>query len=117
MVAPRWCGRDDHSGRQRFRTEERAEGEPDVARERGRSVVPAAVPHAPHLVAHGWHVTELDQRRAPRDFRILAAFNPLRDADRDVPADLILDLAFIRSHVGSFEPVAHPPRSLVRERP
>jgi hypothetical protein len=61
-------------------------------------VVPAAVPDAAHLVANAWDVAEFHQRRAPRSHRILAAFDSLFDVHRQMAANLVVEVAFVRSH-------------------
>ena len=100
--------RHHHGARQAFGTGEGAQGEPDIPCERFSGIVPTAVPDAPHLVAHGGHVPELRQRRAPRLHRIVAAVDALLDVDGQVAADLLVEVALVGSFVGFFISL-HPP--------
>ena len=90
--------RDHDGGGQALGALQRAAGDPDVLCEVARGVEPAAVPDPAHRLANRRDVAELAQCGQPRGFRILAALDPLLDAQRQVPADLVVELAQIGAH-------------------
>ena len=61
-------------------------------------VEPAAVPDAPHRVADGRDVAEFPQRRQASGFRILATLDPFLDADGQVAANLVVEVALVGPH-------------------
>ena len=90
--------RDHDRGGQPLGAHQRADADADVLDERRRHVVPAAVPDAPHLVAHGRDVAEIVERRPARRRRILAALDAFADVDLEIGANLLVELAFIGPH-------------------
>jgi hypothetical protein len=90
--------RDDDGEGQPLGARQRAQAHPHVEEQRRQPVEPAAVPHPPHRVANRRHVAELAQRGQPGRLRILAAFDPLLDAERQMAADLVVELVLIGSH-------------------
>ena len=79
------------------RSSERKPTRMSCAERLGR-VEPAAVPDAAHRIAHGGDVAELAQRREARRLRILAALDPLLDAEREVAADFVVEFAIVGTH-------------------
>ena len=90
--------RDHDGGGQPLRAQQRAQADAHVLAERRGRVEPAAVPDAPHRFADGRDVAEFAQRSQARGFRILAALDSLLDAERQVAADLFVELVIVGSH-------------------
>ena len=88
--------RDHDRGGQSLRAHQRAQADAHVLHERLRHVVPAAVPHAAHLVAHLRHVAELLQRVGARLLRRFTAIDPLLDLEREMAADFVIEFGHRR---------------------
>ena len=77
---------------------ERAQADTHVLQQGEGGVEPAAVPDAVHRVADGGDVAELAQRRQAGGLRVRAAVNMLFRAERQMTADLLVELALVRAH-------------------
>jgi hypothetical protein len=89
---------DDDGGGQPLRAQQRSEADAHVLSEPDTRIEPAAVPDAPHRVADGGHVAKFAQRRQTRGLGMLAALDALLDAERQVAANLVVQLVVVRSH-------------------
>ena len=90
--------RDDDGRRESPRAHERAQADPHLPQQRLGGIEPAAVPHSPHGVARVRDVAELAQRRQPRGLGIFAAIDAFLDADRQMAANLLVEVAIVRAH-------------------
>src|SRR5262249_9882804 len=90
-------GDDDGDGEPLGATEG-ADAEADLLPEGDGGVEPAGVPDAMHGVADFADVAEFLQRGAASGGGILAALDPVLDADREMAADLVVEVAIVRSH-------------------
>src|SRR5262249_36246470 len=90
--------RDDDSGRQSLGAHEGPEGKADVTAERFDLVDPPRSPHAAHRVACEDEVAEFFQRGQARGRRVLATLDPVLDAEREVAAYFVVELAWIGTH-------------------
>ena len=85
---------------------ERAQRDTHVLQERERRFDPARAPDLAHRLLRPQQVAELLHRRETRRLGVLAALDPLLDADRDVAADLVVELVRPRPHRYSSPAVA-----------
>src|SRR5207244_7016302 len=85
-------------GGEPLRTQQRADGEPDVAAKSLGGVEPPVAPDAADRVARERDVAEFLQRRETRGSGILAAVDPLLDADREVAANLLVEIVDVGRH-------------------
>jgi hypothetical protein len=88
----------DHGAGQALGTDEGAQGKPDVSCEGFGLVEPAWPPDAANGVARQEDVAELLQGGQARGFGILAAFDPLLDAQRQMAPDLLVELVQVWLH-------------------
>ena len=70
----------------------------DVLRQRLRQVEPAAVPHAAHRIAGRGNIAKLAEGGESGSLRALAALDPLLRLNRQVAADLVVQIAIVGSH-------------------
>ena len=84
--------RHDDGGGQALDAQERAQGEADVADQPSGRVEPAMAPDASHRIARQRDVAEFLQRRQASGARILAALDPLLDADGKMAANLVVEV-------------------------
>ena len=101
--------RDDDGGGQPLDAPERAQGEADVASERLDGVEPVGAPDAPHRVAGEREVAEFLQRRQAGGGGIVAALDPILDAERQMTADFLVQVVLVGRHGPT--PSARPPGS------
>ena len=81
-----------------FGAPQRAKREPDVLRDGVDHVEPAIAPDASHRVARERDVAEFLPRRQSSGCRIFAAVDALLDADRQVAANLFIEVVVVRAH-------------------
>ena len=90
--------RDDDGEREALGAQQRAQRDAHVLSKRLGRVEPAAAPDAPHRLARQRDVAELPQRGETRGVGILAAIDALLDAEREVAADLVVEVALVGAH-------------------
>ena len=86
-------------GGQALGAQKSAQGEPDVPDEGLGRVDPARAPDASHRIARERDVAEFLQRRQARGGRILAALDPFLDADRQMAANLVVEVVLVGPHL------------------
>ena len=84
-------------GGQALGAQERAQGEPHVPSKGLGRVEPAAAPDAPHRIARERDVAEFLQRGQASGVGILAALDPLLDAEGQVAANLVVEVVARRA--------------------